>query len=68
MILSRNTEASLSGSSASGRSSESGSTASDEFHDGDYEAPMVADLGDVRQVTLGSSSSGNADANSQYYW
>ncbi|GAA1348970.1 lasso RiPP family leader peptide-containing protein [Saccharothrix algeriensis] len=33
-----------------------------------YEPPVVLDLGDVRRVTLGSSSSGNADANSQYYW
>ncbi|MFC5030922.1 lasso RiPP family leader peptide-containing protein [Streptomyces sp. SID13666] len=33
-----------------------------------YEAPLLADLGHVRELTLGSSSSGNADANSQYYW
>ncbi|WP_433265198.1 lasso RiPP family leader peptide-containing protein [Actinosynnema sp. CS-041913] len=33
-----------------------------------YEPPVVIDFGDVRRVTLGSSSSGNADANSQYYW
>ncbi|WP_407285358.1 lasso RiPP family leader peptide-containing protein [Streptomyces sp. BP-8] len=33
-----------------------------------YEPPVVIDLGPVREVTLGSSSSGTADANSQYYW
>ncbi|MBW4716282.1 lasso RiPP family leader peptide-containing protein [Saccharothrix obliqua] len=32
------------------------------------EPPVLIDFGDVRRVTLGSSSSGNADANSQYYW
>jgi len=26
------------------------------------------DLGEIEEVTLGSSASGNADANSQYYW
>ncbi|MEU6154345.1 lasso RiPP family leader peptide-containing protein [Actinosynnema sp. NPDC047251] len=36
--------------------------------DAHYEPPVVIDIGDVRRVTLGSSSSGNADANSQYYW
>ncbi|MEV8311715.1 lasso RiPP family leader peptide-containing protein [Streptomyces flavidovirens] len=30
--------------------------------------PVVVDLGHVRKVTLGSSSSGTADANSHYYW
>ncbi|WP_156722318.1 lasso RiPP family leader peptide-containing protein [Streptomyces apocyni] len=33
-----------------------------------YDPPTVVDLGHVREVTLGSSSSGNADANSHYYW
>lgn len=33
-----------------------------------YEPPVVIDLGSVRDVTLGSSTSGTADANSQYYW
>ncbi|HEX6355434.1 lasso RiPP family leader peptide-containing protein [Actinophytocola sp.] len=33
-----------------------------------YEPPRVSDLGHVRELTLGSSSSGNADSNSQYYW
>lgn len=33
-----------------------------------YEPPVVVDLGSVRDVTLGSSTSGTADANSQYYW
>lgn len=33
-----------------------------------YEPPVIIDLGSVREATLGSSSSGNADANSQYYW
>ena len=35
---------------------------------GSYLAPQVYDIGRVRELTLGSSSSGNADANSQYYW
>jgi hypothetical protein len=35
---------------------------------GEYEPPALLDLGHVREVTLGSSSSGTADANSQYYW
>jgi hypothetical protein len=34
----------------------------------DYEPPLVVIPGGVRQITLGSSPSGNADANSQYYW
>jgi hypothetical protein len=34
----------------------------------EYEPPALLDLGHVREVTLGSSSSGTADANSQYYW
>jgi hypothetical protein len=33
-----------------------------------YQTPAVMSLGPVWQVTLGSSSSGNADANSHYYW
>ncbi|MFB8353273.1 lasso RiPP family leader peptide-containing protein [Streptomyces niveus] len=33
-----------------------------------YEPPVIVDLGSVRDVTLGSSTSGTADANSQYYW
>jgi hypothetical protein len=33
-----------------------------------YQPPALLDLGPVWQVTLGSSSSGNADANSHYYW
>jgi hypothetical protein len=33
-----------------------------------YEPPVLVDLGDVRDVVLGNSSSGNGDANSQYYW
>jgi hypothetical protein len=32
------------------------------------EPPMLVELGDVRDVVLGNSSSGNSDANSQYYW
>lgn len=34
----------------------------------DYEPPLLIDLGSVRKVTLGSSSAGTSDANSQYYW
>nr|ARA91543.1 precursor A [Streptomyces sp.] len=33
-----------------------------------YEPPMVVDLGHVREVTLGSSPNGTADANAQYYY
>lgn len=33
-----------------------------------YEPPMVVDLGHVREVTLGSSPNGSADANAQYYY
>lgn len=33
-----------------------------------YESPLLVDLGHVREVTLGSSPSGSADANAQYYW
>ncbi|MFG2635650.1 lasso RiPP family leader peptide-containing protein [Streptomyces sp. NPDC048362] len=36
--------------------------------DNAYVPPTVVDLGHVRDVTLGSSPSGNADANAQYYW
>jgi hypothetical protein len=34
----------------------------------DYESPVVVVIGSVRALTAGSASSGNADANSQYYW
>ena len=33
-----------------------------------YERPQVLVIGDVRTITAGSTSSGNKDANSQYYW
>lgn len=33
-----------------------------------YDSPLLIELGNVRALTLGSSSSGKADANSQYYW
>jgi len=32
------------------------------------ESPVLVELGVVRQVVLGNSSSGNSDANTQYYW
>jgi hypothetical protein len=35
---------------------------------GDYALPLVVDIGEVRDLTTGSASSGNKDANSQYYW
>lgn len=35
---------------------------------GEYELPLVVDIGEVRDLTAGSASSGNKDANSQYYW
>jgi hypothetical protein len=34
----------------------------------DYESPVIMVIGSVRDLTAGSASSGNADANSQYYW
>ena len=34
----------------------------------DYERPRILVIGDVRTLTAGSTSSGNKDANSQYYW
>jgi hypothetical protein len=34
----------------------------------DYESPAVIVIGSVRDLTAGSASSGNADANSQFYW
>lgn len=33
-----------------------------------YERPQVIRIGSVYELTRGSSSSGNSDANSQYYW
>ncbi|MFE9396261.1 lasso RiPP family leader peptide-containing protein [Streptomyces flavidovirens] len=42
--------------------------AADPDRDDSYAPPVVVDLGHVREVTLGSSSSGTADANSHYYW
>jgi hypothetical protein len=35
---------------------------------GEYALPLVVDIGDVRDLTAGSASSGSKDANSQYYW
>jgi hypothetical protein len=35
---------------------------------GSYDPPRVLVLGSVRDLTTGSSASGNKDANSQYYW
>jgi hypothetical protein len=37
-------------------------------HSSEYIPPTVIDFGTVRDLTTGSSSSGSADANSQYYW
>lgn len=34
----------------------------------EYELPKLIELGRTRELTHGSSSSGAADANSQYYW
>ncbi|MFD0312896.1 lasso RiPP family leader peptide-containing protein [Streptomyces flavalbus] len=53
------------------RSAEQPCPGSDSPSPGDpvpYEAPSLVDLGHVREVTLGSSPSGSADANAQYYW
>lgn len=33
-----------------------------------YEKPCIMVIGNIRDLTTGSSSSGNKDANSQYYW
>ncbi len=33
-----------------------------------YERPRLLVIGDIRSLTAGSTSSGNKDANSQYYW
>ncbi|GGO79280.1 hypothetical protein GCM10012289_63210 [Nonomuraea cavernae] len=33
-----------------------------------YEPPVIIDLGRIRALFRGNASSGNADANSQYYW
>ena len=33
-----------------------------------YEPPQIMVIGGVRDLTTGSTSSGNKDANSQYYW
>lgn len=41
---------------------------SNELSEEHYDSPLLIDLGHVRDLTLGNSSSGNADANSQYYW
>jgi hypothetical protein len=35
---------------------------------GSYETPRIIVIGKVRKLTTGSASSGNQDANSQYYW
>lgn len=35
---------------------------------GEYESPQIIVIGNVRDLTTGSSSSGTKDANSQYYW
>jgi hypothetical protein len=34
----------------------------------EYESPRLMVVGGVRKFSTGSSSSGKADANSQYYW
>ncbi|CAM5716721.1 lasso RiPP family leader peptide-containing protein [Streptomyces fumanus] len=36
--------------------------------DAAYVSPSLVALGHVRDLTLGSSPNGNADANAQYYW
>ncbi len=33
-----------------------------------YESPRLVVIGPARKLSTGSSSSGKADANSQYYW
>jgi len=33
-----------------------------------YESPRLMIIGSTRKFSTGSSSSGKADANSQYYW
>lgn len=43
-------------------------TDSTEDPDSEYESPKLIGLGHTRDLAQGSSGSGNADANSQYYW
>jgi hypothetical protein len=33
-----------------------------------YESPQVIIIGKISDITTGNASSGNTDANSQYYW
>jgi hypothetical protein len=33
-----------------------------------HDTPILVDFGVVRNVVLGNSSSGNSDANTQFYW
>jgi hypothetical protein len=33
-----------------------------------YESPSIVHLGRIRELFQGNAASGNADANSQYYW
>ncbi|MGW3962506.1 hypothetical protein ACWED2_21985 [Amycolatopsis sp. NPDC005003] len=33
-----------------------------------YEPPLFVEVGRIRELLLGNSSSGKADSNSQYYW
>lgn len=33
-----------------------------------YESPLILVIGSVGDLTAGSASSGNKDANTQYYW
>jgi hypothetical protein len=33
-----------------------------------YEPPSIVHLGRIKELFQGNAASGNADANSQYYW
>ena len=50
-----------------GRSAASSADAAPESADA-YEPPQIIVIGNVRDITAGSASSGRRDANSQYYW
>jgi hypothetical protein len=43
-------------------------TSRDNYSAYGYESPRLMVIGPARKFSTGSSSSGNADANSQYYW
>ncbi len=67
-LLRKYAERSVARPSVSDTAAQEHGAAAEPDRDGSYAPPVVVDLGHVREVTLGSSSSGTADANSHYYW